>query len=608
MTVFDVLQLFCGLALFLYGMDVMGDALKKSAGRKLKTILGNLTSNRFKGFLLGLGVTAIIQSSSATTVMVVGFVTSGTMLLSQAVGVILGANVGTAVTAWLTALNAIPGGKDSTAWTNWFKPDAWMPILALAGIGLIMFAKSGKKKDIGTILMGFAVLMVGMSLMSDAVSGLKENEDFKKLLTMFSNPILGILAGTVLTAIVQSSSASVGILQALAIGTGNISFASAMPIIMGQNIGTCVTALISALGANKNGKRAAFVHLYFNIIGVILWMGMYYAIGGIMNAAGGYNIFAFMDSTMIDAWGIAGVHTVFKIFSVILLFPFTKYLEKLAMLTVRGDDKKGDEFTAMLDERLLSTPTVAIERCRTVAFHMAELSADSLVKAMKLIGNFDAKAAQEIRELEDKVDIYEDVLGSYLVKLSARDMSETDSHEVSKLLHMIGDYERISDYSVNIIDSAEEIKDKNISFSANAQKELSTIYDAVTEILTITNDAFINNDFDKAYFVEPLEDVIGKLKEVIKHNHVIRLQKNECSIELGFILADILTTLERAAAHCSNVAGCLIEISHNSLEMHNFTQTQRAGEIYDIKVKEYSAKYVVVAKDSKTAQSKSAEI
>ena len=591
-----ILPLLCGLTLFLYGMGVMGDALKKSAGRKLKTILGNLTSNKFKGFLLGLGVTAIIQSSSATTVMVVGFVTSGTMLLAQAVGVILGANVGTAVTAWITALNSIPGGKDSTSFLNWLKPDAWMPILALIGIGLIMFAKASKKQDIGTILMGFAVLMVGMSLMSDAVSGLKENESFKSILTMFSNPILGILAGTALTAIVQSSSASVGILQALAIGTGNISFASAMPIVMGQNIGTCVTALISALGANKNGKRAAFVHLYFNVIGVILWMCAYYAVGGILAATNTFALFAFAESTMVNAFDIAIIHTVFKIFSVILLFPFTKGLEKLATITVKGDDNKGDEFTAMLDERLLSTPSVAIERCRTVAIHMAELSAKSLEMAMALIRDFDSKKAQEIRELENKVDIYEDVLGSYLVKLSAKDMSEADSNEVSKLLHMIGDYERISDYSVNVIDSAEEIKDKSISFSENATKELATIYAAVSEILGMTNDAFINNDFGKAYFVEPLEDVISKLKETIKHNHVIRLQRNECSIELGFILADILNVLERAAAHCSNVAGCLIEISHSSLEMHSFTQTQKAGEIYDTKVKEYSAKYVIAAK------------
>lgn len=594
-----ILPLICGITLFLYGMDVMGDALKKSAGRKLKTILGNLTSNKFKGFLLGLGVTAVIQSSSATTVMVVGFVSSGTMLLSQAIGVIFGANVGTAVTAWLTAVNSIQGGSDATAWANWLKPDAWMPILALIGIGLIMFSKSGKKKDVGSILMGFAVLMVGMTLMSDAVSGLKDSETFKNLLTMFSNPFLGIIAGTALTAVVQSSSAAIGILQALAIGTGNLSFACAMPIIMGLNIGASMPVMISSLGANKNGKRTAFVYLYFNVFGVVLWMLFYYVIGAIMNAAGALNLFSYMDTTMINAWGIAIMHTVFKIFSVLVLFPFTKYIEKLSCATVRGSDKKGDEFTSLLDERLLASPTVAIERCRTVAFHMAEISVDSLKKAMTLIDNYDAKTAQEIRALEDKVDIYEDVLGSYLVKVSARDLCEADSHEASKLLHMIGDYERISDYSVNLIDSAEEIKDKNISFSENAKKELATIYKAVTEVLDTTNDAFINNDFVKAYYTEPLEDVISKLKEVVKHNHVIRLQRNECSIELGFILADILTTLERAAAHCSNIAGCLIEISQNSLEMHSFTQSQKSGEIYKVKIKEYSEKYVIVPKDAK---------
>ncbi len=593
-----ILGLLLGLTLFLYGMDVMGDSLKKSAGNKLKVILGNLTSNKFKGFLLGLGVTSIIQSSSATTVMVVGFVTSGTMTLTQAVGVILGANVGTAVTAWLTALNSIGAGDSGISTVaSYLKPDFWMPFLAIAGIALIMFAKTSKQKDIGAILMGFAVLMTGMTLMSDAVSGLKDMPWFKEMLVMFSNPILGILVGTGLTALVQSSSASVGILQALAVGTGTISFATAMPIIMGQNIGTCVTALISAAGANKSGKRAAFVHLYFNIIGVTIWMSLYGIVGLILPALG-FDLFAWMSSNMVNAWSIAAIHTVFKIFSVAALMPFTKLLVKLANLTVHGEDKKGDEFTAMLDDRLLDTPTVAIDRCRQVTFKMAELSAESLKKAMSLVGSYDSKKAQKVIALEDKVDIYEDVIGSYLVKLSARDMTEADSNEVSKLLHMIGDFERISDYSVNIVSSAEEINDKNISFSANAQKELATIYAAVTEALDITNDAFINGDFEKAYFIEPLEDVIGKLKETVKHNHVIRLQRNECSIELGFILSDILTTLERAAAHCSNVAGCLIEISHNSLEMHNFTQTQKAGQIYESKVKEYSGKYAVAAKSA----------
>ena len=455
-----LLGLVCGLALFLYGMGVMGDALKKSAGRKLKVILGKLTSNKFKGFLLGLGVTAIIQSSSATTVMVVGFVTSGTMTLGQAVGVILGANVGTAVTAWLTALNSLSGASSKLEFLNVLKPDTWMPILAFFGIALIMFSKKRKMQDVGTILMGFAVLMVGMDLMSGAVKPLAGEQWFKDLLVMFENPILGVLAGTVLTALVQSSSASVGILQAIAVGTGSISYAAAMPIIMGQNIGTCVTAIISSVSANKNGKRAAFVHLYFNVIGVILWLGLYYLVGFILSATNVFELFTLADSNMINAFGIAGIHTVFKLFSVLVLFPFTKYLEKLAVATVRGEDKKGDEFTNMLDDRLMETPTVAIERSREVSCRMAEIAIDGLEKSIDMLTSYDSKQAQVIRDLEDKADIYEDVLGSYLVKLSSKDMSEIDSHEATKLLHMIGDLERISDHSVNIVDSAEEIRDK----------------------------------------------------------------------------------------------------------------------------------------------------
>lgn len=594
MDLFDILSLLCGLALFLYGMGVMGDALKKSAGRKLKTILGNLTSNKLKGFLLGLGVTAVIQSSSATTVMVVGFVTAGTMQLSQAIGVIMGANVGTAVTAWLTALNSIPGGSDAMAWTTWLKPDSWMPILAVIGIGLIMFAKSGKKQDIGTILMGFAVLMIGMSLMSDAVSGLKNDDGFKSILTMFSNPILGVLAGTLLTAIVQSSSASVGILQALS-STGAISFSAAMPIVMGQNIGTCVTAIISSVSANKSGKRAAFVHLYFNVIGVILWLGLYYLISWIIGIIGAADIFSWASSTMVDGWWIAGIHTVFKLFSVLVLFPFSKLLEKLAYMTIKGDDKKGDEFTGMLDDRLLVTPTVAINSARTVTCRMAEISIDAMEKAISILNNYDPKVCQEIRDDEDKADIYEDVLGSYLVKLSSKDMNEVDSHETTKLLHMIGDFERISDHSVNLVESAEEIKDKEIHFSETAVNELNVLYGAVSEIMTITKEAFINNDLQKANAVEPLEQVVDQLKDKIKRNHTIRLQKSECSIELGFILADILTDFERVADHCSNIAGCLIEMSrHESLDLHNYLHEVRASDKdYAELYKQYMAKYAL---------------
>jgi len=595
MGIFEILSLLCGLALFLYGMDVMGNALKKSAGRKLKTILGNLTSNQFKGFLLGLGVTAVIQSSSATTVMVVGFVNSGTMTLTQAIGVIMGANVGTAVTAWITAMNGIGGsGAEATAWLEWLKPDAWMPVLALIGICLIMFAKRSRAKDIGTILMGFAVLMVGMETMSGAVSGLKSNEAFCNILTLFTNPILGILAGTVLTAVVQSSSASVGILQALS-STGAISVGAAMPIIMGQNIGTCVTALISSVSANKNGKRAAFAHLYFNIVGVFLWMGLYYLVGWILNLAGVYDIFGYANSSIINMWGIAAIHTVFKIFSVILISPFTRFLEKISTLSVKGTDKKGDEFTDMLDDRLLDTPSVAIERCHTVTNKMAEVAVGSMLKASGLIDNFDTKIADEILAEEEKVDIYEDVLGSYLVKLAARDMSVSESADVTKLLHMIGDLERISDHAVNVVESAEEIKDKSISFSDTAKKELAMLISAVNDTCVLTKEALAETDFEKAYKIEPLEQVVDDLKDTIKLHHTIRLSKSLCSIELGFILSDILTNYERVSDHCSNIAGCLIEMSqHESLDIHNYlNEVKKGGSEYTRYYKEYSEKYAI---------------
>ena len=609
MDVFDILQLVCGLALFLYGMDVMGDALKRSAGRKLKTILGTLTSNKFKGFLLGLGVTAIIQSSSATTVMVVGFVNSGTMLLGQAVGVIMGANVGTAVTAWLTALNGIEGGAEALAWTEWLKPDAWMPVLAIIGICLIMFSKKSKMKDVGSILMGFAVLMVGMDLMSGAVSGLKGDPNFTKILTMFTNPILGVLAGTILTAIVQSSSASVGILQALS-STGAISLGAAIPIVMGQNIGTCVTAMISSMGAGKNGKRAALVHLYFNIIGVVVWLGMYYLVGWILSlvnpdmftmTVNGVQqtgtLFALADNTPIDMWGIAATHTVFKILSVALMAPFTKLLEKLAMISIRGDDKKGDEYTNMLDTRLLDTPSVALDRCRTVAGQMAAVSCTYLRSSVELFDKYDSKTADKIREAEGKVDIYEDELGSYLVKLSSQSMDERDSHEVTKLLHIIGDLERISDHSVNLVDSAEEIKDKELVFSEEAKGELTVLYNAVSEIVAITEQALTTSDLELAARIEPLEQVIDDLRDDIKANHIRRLQKSECTVEHGFVLSDILTNLERVSDHCSNIGGCLIEMAKNdTLDLHDYLHRVHVGGMeYKELFGEYKEKYALPA-------------
>ena len=595
MKLLDVLTLVCGLALFLYGMDAMGTALKKSAGRKLKTILGNLTSNRYKGLLLGLIVTAVIQSSSATTVMVVGFVNSGTMLLSQAVGVIMGANIGTAVTSWLTALNGIEGGAD-LSWTQWLKPDAWMPILALIGICLIMFAKKSKMKDTGAILMGFAVLMVGMDLMSGAVSGLKGDPNFTKILTMFKNPLLGVLAGTILTAAVQSSSASIGILQALS-STGAINFGMAIPIILGQNIGTCVTAMISAAGAGKNGKRTALVHLYFNIIGVAFWLGMYYLVGWILGSTGVFDVFTLAENSTINMWGIAATHTIFKFLAVGLLFPFSNLLVKLAEKTIKGDDKKGDEYTDMLDDRLLATPSVALERSRSVAGQMAVVSCQYIRNAIALFRDYDSKAADDIREAEGKVDVYEDVLGSYLVKLSSEDMDARDSHEVTKLLHIIGDLERISDHSVNLVDSAEEIKDKELAFSEEAEAELDVLFAAVTEIVTITEQALTTSDLELAARIEPLEQVIDDLRDDIKINHIHRLKKSECTVEHGFVLSDILTNLERVADHCSNIGGCLIEMAKNdTLDLHDYTHRVHLGGLeYKALFGEYKDKYALPA-------------
>ncbi len=584
MTVFDVLTLFCGLALFLYGMEIMGDSLKKSAGNQLKVILGKMTSNPLRGFLLGLGVTAVIQSSSATTVMVVGFVNSGTMTLLQSVGVIMGANVGTAVTAWLTALSSIGEGGSTLAWIEWLKPDAWMPVLAVIGICFIMFVKRGKKKDIGNILLGFAVLMVGMDLMSGSVAGLKGDPEFQSILTMFENPILGIFAGLILTVIVQSSSASVGILQSLTV-TGAITYGAAIPIIMGQNIGTCVTALISSISANKNGKRAAIIHLYFNIIGVVVWLSLFY----IINA-----IFSLIPvESAINAWGVAFVHTVFKLLSVLVIAPFYKQLEKLAVLTVR-DKKSGDETVNRLDERLFETPSIAAEQAAKVTFEMAEASMSALKKSLTLFDNYDAKLANEIRDLEEKADKYEDALGSYLVKLSGCDMSRQDAVQVTKLLHIIGDLERISDHSVNIVESAEEMKDKKISFSEQATKEMRVIRSAIEEILDITGKCFVENDIKLAVEVEPIEEVVDELRDQIKLNHVLRLQKNECTIEHGFILSDLLNNFERVSDHCSNVAGCVIEMAkEGTLDMHKYTEETIGSVEYKQKVVYYQQKYII---------------
>ena len=590
MTILNVLSLLCGLSLFLYGMDVMGDSLKKSAGTGLKAILGKMTSSQIRGFLLGLGVTAIIQSSSATTVMVVGFVNSATMTLTQAIGVIMGANVGTAVTAWLTALSGIGtaetnGANGALELIKWLKPESWMPILAVIGICLILFVKRGKKRDMGAILLGFAILMVGMGMMSDAVDPLKESESFKSILTMFENPILGILAGLVLTAIVQSSSASVGILQSLTV-TGAITYGAAIPIVMGQNIGTCVTALISSLGANKNGKRAAMIHLYFNVIGVIVVLSLFYIINAIVN-------FVFIGAP-IDMWGVALVHTIFKILSVIIIAPFYRLLEKLAVATIK-DKNEEEEKTSLLDERLFKTPAIAVESAITVAHSMANVSVNALKSALALFDEYDSKVAEEIRNLENKADIYEDALGSYLVKLSSYDLSIQDSSQVTKLLHIIGDFERISDHAVNIVESAEEMRDKKIEFSSEARRQLDVMEKAVGDIVSMTEQAFVDNDLAIAKNIEPLEQVVDEIRDSIKMGHILRLQKSECTIEHGFVLSDLLNNFERVSDHCSNIAGCMIEMTaFSDMNVHEYTEkTKHNDKSFENKYKEYLEIYKI---------------
>ena len=590
--IFDmVLPLLCGLALFLFGMDLMGDSLKKSAGSGLKTILGKMTSNPIKGFLLGLGVTAIIQSSSATTVMVVGFVNSGTMTLLQATGVIMGANVGTAITAWILGLSSLGGSAEGVVDAlALLKPDSWVPIIAVAAICLIMFAKRSKQRDIGFILIGFVILMTGMDMMSGAVGGLKNDPTFVSILTMFENPILGVCAGMILTAIVQSSSASVGILQALTV-TGTITFGMAVPIILGQNIGTCITAMLSSMSANKNGKRAALIHLYFNVIGVTLVLSGFYLINWLI---GGFkmNGILFTDNT-IDMWGVAIVHTAFKLLCVVLIAPFYRQLERLARVSIK--DVEEQESTNLLDERLFQSPAIAVQRATEVTVDMAEISCKALRQSLTLFDNYDSKVADVVRNLETKADNYEDALGSYLVKLSSAGVSESDSKQITKLLHLIGDFERISDHAVNIVESAEEIRDKKLEFSPDAQAELAVLRRAVSDIVDIAERSFATNDIELAINIEPLEQVVDDLRDKIKLNHILRLQKSECTIEHGFILADMLNNFERVSDHCSNVGCCLIEMfTEDSMDMHKYIHHIRSdSEVYQQKYAQYKDEYSI---------------
>ncbi len=580
MDIFDGLTMIGGLSLFLFGMSIMGQALERRAGGKLRALLGKFTTGRMAGLLTGLVVTAVIQSSSATTVMVVGFVNSGLMTLRQAVNVIMGANVGTTVTAWILSL----AGIDSGSWyIHLAKPSSFTPLLALAGIILYMFCRGEKKKDTGMIFLGFATLMFGMETMSGAVSGLREVPAFRELFVMFENPLLGVLAGAALTAIIQSSSASVGILQALAV-TGQVSYGAAIPIIMGQNIGTCVTAMLSSVGANKNAKRAAMVHLSFNCIGTAVWISVFSVARGIFHLH-------FLEESA-SLLGIAASHSVFNILCLLLILPLSDVLEKLVTKLV-PEERRKEEYME-LDERLFAAPSIALERCHRVTGSMAELSAASLKEAIAALGGLTPELAAAIRLKEEKTDYYEDILSTYLVKLSALQISAADSTEAAKLLKTIGDFERISDHAVNLLGAAEEMAQKERSFSPAARRELEVLCGAVAEILDLSLEAFLEQNLEAAAAVEPLEQVIDLLKEQMRTRHILRMQQGGCSITAGFVWSDMLTDLERTADHCSNIAGCMLDMALQDMSLHEHLRKFRDGSAeFGRRFREYEEKYAL---------------
>ena len=582
MDIFTVLSLVGGLALFLYGMDLMGDGLKKLAGGKLESLLAKLTSARWKGLLLGLGVTAVIQSSSATTVMLVGFVNSGIMKLSQTISIIMGANIGTTVTAWLLTTTDIPDGAGFLL--DLLKPSSFTPVLAIVGLIMTMVAKNDRKKNTGTILLGFAILMFGMEAMSDAVSNLRTA--FNSMLVMFKNPIVGILVGTIFTAIIQSSSASVGVLIALAASGIDMPFSIALPLLLGMNIGTTITPIISAISGNIHAKRVALACLYIKMIGVIIVAAAFY----IMHSFVG---FEFMDMHA-NAVGIAFAHTLFNIISTVILIPFCSLIEKLSVVTIKGKKDEEENIFATLDDRFLDMPGFAVEKCKEIVSDMAKISAESYKKATKLMEHFTEEEFDEIRHLEKMVDKYEDKTSTYLVKIAATQLSAKDSKVVTELLHCIGDIERISDHALNIAEAAKEIYDKKIAFSDKAKKDLAIITAAVEETLDFAVDALVNDDIEIAKSVEPLEQVIDRLKRKIKNGHISRLRQGDCTVELGFILSDLLTNFERISDHCSNIAVCVIEIANDSFETHEYLrQLKSGGEEFEEMYQAYKQKYYI---------------
>jgi phosphate:Na+ symporter len=547
MDIFNILTLLGGLSLFLFGMNIMGQALERRAGSGLRSLLGRFTTKKLAGLLTGMAVTAIIQSSSATTVMVVGFVNSGLIDLSQAINVIMGANIGTTVTAWVLSLAGIDSGN---IFVKLLKPSSFSPVAALIGIVMYMFSNKAEKKDTGMIFLGFATLMFGMESMSGAVSGLKNVPEFQNMFIMFQNPVLGVAAGAALTAIIQSSSASVGILQALS-STGQVSYGAAIPIIMGQNIGTCITAILSAIGANKNAKRAAMVHLLFNVIGTVVWLSVFGVIKAVFNPV-------LLDESA-SLLGIAVAHTIFNILCTILILPMSGLLEMLVKKLV--PDEKTPQINTELDERLLITPPIALERCRKVAGKMSEIAVASLKEALLALNAYTPQLYEEIRKKEEQTDRYEDMLGTYLISLSARQISENESREAAKLLKMIGDLERIADHAVNIVKSAEEMYSKSMEFTGTALSELDELSEAITEILNLAHTAFVEENLAYAVKVEPLEHMIDELKEKMRISQIYRMQQGSCTIEAGFVWSDILTDMERTANHCSNIAGCVIDMA-----------------------------------------------
>ena len=589
MDIFGVLTMIGGLALFLYGMNLMGDGLSNASGGRLEKILEKLTSNTLMAVILGAGVTAVIQSSSATTVMAVGFVNSGVMKLSQAIGIIMGANIGTTITSWILSLSGI---ESSNFFIRMLKPTSFSPILAIIGVVFLMFTKKEKKKDIGMILVGFAILMTGMDTMSAAVKPLANVPEFTGILTMFSNPILGMIAGMILTAVIQSSSASVGILQALCV-TGSVTFGTAVPIIMGQNIGTCVTAMISGIGASKNAKRTALVHLYFNLIGTIVFMVVFYALNAFLN-------FGFLQDPANGA-GIATVHTIFNVCATVLLLPFAKVLEKLACMTIRDDveEKKAqtqaEKDFRLLDVRFLDKPGFAIEQCREVSRHMAVLTKEAIYTAMELVWEYNEEKAARVEELENEIDRYEDELGSYLVKLSQRQMSEKDNHSLSIILHCLSDFERISDHAVSVLNAVKEMQERNLAFSKKAMDELEVYTQAVKDTVEETFNVYKKEDATNTAKVQPLEEMVDYLKAELKQRHIKRLQKGKCTIELGFLHSDIITCYARVADHCANIAACITEVTEDEYGTHSYVDDMKHvhNEEFKKTYKELKQKYIL---------------